>query len=207
MSLLKVSSLLKSLLCGVTQAQNTPVEYWRRYQTSGNTNNDIFFGGFFLLAGGRGGGKFFKVHSMSILAICSNQRKETVPIAKLLRINKTGLLLACIANVSHVFGWFRSKKDRGTGFSVLAAREMKREPKKWKRGEGEGKVGFSLPHPLPALLLAPFFARSLTLVPRSLTLNHTETLATQARPLLEWKWREDTSWCLKKIVTRVTRPC
>ena len=39
-----------------------------------------------------------------------------------------------------------------------------------------------LPHPLPlpALLLAPFFARSLTLVPRSLLRNHTETLATQA---------------------------
>ena len=36
-----------------------------------------------------------------------------------------------------------------------------------------------LPHPLPALLLAPFFARSLTLVPRSLLLNRTETLATQ----------------------------
>ena len=29
-------------------------------------------------------------------------------------------------------------------------------------------------------LLAPFFTRSLTLVPRSLILNHTETLATQA---------------------------
>ena len=31
-----------------------------------------------------------------------------------------------------------------------------------------------------ALLLAPFFARSLTLVPRSLLINRTETLATQA---------------------------
>ena len=37
-----------------------------------------------------------------------------------------------------------------------------------------------LPHPLPALLLAPFFARSLTLVPRSLLLDRTEMLATQA---------------------------
>ena len=35
-------------------------------------------------------------------------------------------------------------------------------------------------NPLPALLLTPFFARSLTLVPRSLLLNRTETLATQA---------------------------
>ena len=41
------------------------------------------------------------------------------------------------------------------------------------------------PHPLPALLLAPFFARSLTLVPRSLLLNRTETLATQAKGYLK----------------------
>ena len=34
-----------------------------------------------------------------------------------------------------------------------------------------------LPHPLPDLLLTPFFARSLTLAPRSLLLNRTETLA------------------------------
>ena len=45
-------------------------------------------------------------------------------------------------------------------------------------GEGEGKKPFFLPQPLPALLLAPFFARSLTLVPHSLLLNRTETLAT-----------------------------
>ena len=37
-----------------------------------------------------------------------------------------------------------------------------------------------LPHPLPALLLAPLFSRSLTLVPRSFLLNRTETLAAQA---------------------------
>ena len=38
-----------------------------------------------------------------------------------------------------------------------------------------------LPHPLPALLLTPFFARCLTLVPHSLPLNRTETLARQAK--------------------------
>ena len=43
-------------------------------------------------------------------------------------------------------------------------------------------VSFLSSPPLPALLLAPFFARSLTLVPRSLLLNRTETLATQAKP-------------------------
>ena len=37
-----------------------------------------------------------------------------------------------------------------------------------------------LPHPLPAVLLAPLFSRSLTLAPRSFLLNRTETLATQA---------------------------
>ena len=40
------------------------------------------------------------------------------------------------------------------------------------------------PPPLPALLLTPFFARSLILVPRSLLLNRTETLATQATCLV-----------------------
>ena len=59
--------------------------------------------------------------------------------------------------------WFRSR----TGFSVLAAREIEREPT-------------FLSYPLPGLLLAPFFARSLTLLPRSLLRNRTEKLATQA---------------------------
>ena len=56
-----------------------------------------------------------------------------------------------------------AEKNRGRGFSFLIAREIKREPT-----------------PFPALLLAPFFARSLTFVPRSLLLKRTETLATQA---------------------------
>ena len=63
-------------------------------------------------------------------------------------------ILACVASVSV---YFRSKKKQGTGFSVLTAREMKREP---------------------------FFAPSLTLVPRSLLLNRTETIATQASFIL-----------------------
>ena len=49
------------------------------------------------------------------------------------------------------------------------------------RGEGEGrKPSLSFP-PLPGLLFAPFFTRSLTLVPCSLLRNRTETLATQAK--------------------------
>ena len=65
------------------------------------------------------------------------------------------------------------------GFSVWAAREMEREPKK-KKGGGGGGEGTFPPHLLPALFLAPFFARSLTLVLRSLVRNRTEKLATQA---------------------------
>ena len=46
-----------------------------------------------------------------------------------------------------------------------------------KEGVGEGKEGKVFPTPSP---LAPFFARSLSLVPRSFLRNNTETLATQA---------------------------
>ena len=76
--------------------------------------------------------------------------------------------LACVASVS-IWPGFGAKKDR--------------EPKSEKGGGGgeRRKLSF-LPHPLPALLLAPSFARSLTLVPRSLFLHRTETLATQATP-------------------------
>ena len=57
------------------------------------------------------------------------------------------------------------KKDRGTTRNIgSAARKMEREPKK---------------RMLPALVLIPFFPRSLTLVPRCLLRNCTETLATQ----------------------------
>ena len=49
---------------------------------------------------------------------------------------------------------FGAKKERGTGFSVLAAREMEREP---------------------------FFAPSLTLAPCCLLRNRTETLAARGR--------------------------
>ena len=67
-------------------------------------------------------------------------------------------------------------------------REKWNESQKVKEGEGEGKEGnfpSFLPHSLPALLLAPFSPRSLTLVPRSFLLNRTETLATQARDTWE----------------------
>ena len=55
---------------------------------------------------------------------------------------------------------------------------MEREPKK-KEGEGGGE-GRTLPHPLLALLLQHFSHGLVTLAPRSLLRNRTETLAMQA---------------------------
>ena len=84
--------------------------------------------------------------------------------------------LACVASVSV---WFRSKEIPRKGLSVLTARETR--AKKERGGGGrEGRKPSFLPHPLPALLLAPFFSGSLILVPRSFLLNRRETLATQA---------------------------
>ena len=87
-------------------------------------------------------------------------------------------------------GSLRSKRFRlvsGQKKTVEDFRFWPREQKKWEpknerggRGRGRKDSFFFLPHALPALLLAPFFARSLTLVPRSLLLNRTETLATHA---------------------------
>ena len=73
---------------------------------------------------------------------------------------------------------------------------------------------FFLPHPLPALLLAPFFPRSLTLVPRSLLLNRTETLAKQATYWLLFKGGRifgaicvfvSSTWSSKITVTKEKR--
>ena len=66
--------------------------------------------------------------------------------------------LACVASVSLRFRSKERPRNRILGFG---------------RARNETRA---------ALLLAPFFARSLTLVPRSLLLNRTETLATQATP-------------------------
>ena len=91
----------------------------------------------------------------------------------LVRVVLVVFSVACVASVSV---WFRSKER-----PVLAAREMKRDAKNERGERGRGrKETFFLPNPLPAHLLAPFFGQSLTLVPRSLLLNRTETLATQA---------------------------
>ena len=71
-------------------------------------------------------------------------------------MRKTRAPVACLASVSV---WFRSKERPRNG--ILGFGRARNETR--------------------ALLLTPFFARSLTFVPRSLPLNRTETLATQAR--------------------------
>ena len=88
--------------------------------------------------------------------------------------------IACVASVSV---WFRSKERPRNGIHRFGPERNETRAKKWKvgGGGGEGRIPSFLFHPLPALLLEPFFARSLTLVPLSLLLNRTETPATQAR--------------------------
>ena len=85
----------------------------------------------------------------------------------------SAIRLACVASVSV---WFRSKERLR-----FWPREKWNESQKMKEGGGEGgrKVSFP-PHLLPDLFLATLFARSVTLVPRSLLVNRTETLAMQA---------------------------
>ena len=59
-------------------------------------------------------------------------------------------------------------------------RELRHDSPSGRFSKSRGLSPSFLPPPLPALLFTPFFARSLTLVPRSLLLNRTETPATQA---------------------------
>ena len=70
------------------------------------------------------------------------------------------LFAVALACVRYAFP-FVFKAKGGAGLPVLAAREMERDP------------------PIPALLLSPFSRglTSLTLVPRSLLRNRTETFA------------------------------
>ena len=72
---------------------------------------------------------------------------------------------------------FRWNGSRNTRFLFLAALEMEREPKNKRRGRGRGRKRkdeegpYVSSPPLPPLFLASFFARSFTLVPRSLLRN------------------------------------
>ena len=89
------------------------------------------------------------------------------------------ITLACVASV---FVWFRSNERPRNGILGFGRARNETRANKWRGGGGGGGERFPcfLPHPLLALLLAPFLARSWTLVPRSLLPNRTETLATQA---------------------------
>ena len=57
------------------------------------------------------------------------------------------------------------------------------------------------------VLAAPFFARSLTLVPRSLLLNHTETLATQPSIKVNKNFRLENSFRKNRTTFQMFRCC
>ena len=103
-----------------------------------------------------------KYFSRSANCVCYS---KTHTILFVLCLPKEGInqLSTSLRNKRFHFG-FGVKKDQGTGCQVFG-RAMKREPKR---------------EPPPSRLLAPFFARFLTLASRSLLRNSTETLATQA---------------------------
>ena len=82
----------------------------------------------------------------------------------------TGLKFSC-----GKFSSLRSKRFRLVSERKKKKKNEERDFRFWLREKWNESL--SSP-PLPAL--RPFFARSLTLVPRSLLLNRTETLATQA---------------------------
>ena len=71
------------------------------------------------------------------------------------------------------------RKTKEWDFRFGQREKWNENQKKKKRGGGGGEGTFP-PHLLPALFLAPFFARSSTLVLRSLVRNRAEKLATQA---------------------------
>ena len=87
------------------------------------------------------------------------------------------LFIACVASVSV---WFRSKKrprnDARNKILGFGRARNETSAKKWKRGRGRKKVSFFSSSPPPH----SFACAILTLVPRSLLLNRTETLATWA---------------------------
>ena len=86
-----------------------------------------------------------------------------------------------------VYGVLNQARPRPTAQGSVAQRGGGGGGGGGQRSMAQGLFGRSrapsfLPHPNPALLLEPFFARSLTLVPRYLFLHRTETLSTQAIP-------------------------
>ena len=68
---------------------------------------------------------------------------------------------------------------RGLGKQSVLVQKTSLRRKRFHLVSEQRKTGFGRARN-ETTLLAPFFARSLTLVPRSLLLNRSETLATQA---------------------------
>ena len=87
---------------------------------------------------------------------------------------------AVLANRSLSFSLVSEQRKTDEGHFRISQRE------KWNES-----------HPLPALSLAQFLARSLTLVPRCLLRNQTETLATQASFSFPLK---SMVWCHQEVI-------
>ena len=111
------------------------------------------------------------------------------------RARRNIIVLGAIACVASVSVCFQTKERRRNGIFGFGRARNETRAKKSGEGGGGGEEGRSLlPHPLPALLLAPFFALSLTLVPRSLLRNQKETIATRALGATKWDSISNEFW-------------
>ena len=108
--------------------------------------------------------------------------------------------------------WLGSEEDTGlvlcchlcpemNAMAKMAKNRQKADDSNWMPKVAPCRVYSKRFRLVSGQLLAPFLSRALTLIPRYLLLNRTETLATQARPLGEqrfwWKrqfWRNWRFW-------------
>ena len=112
------------------------------------------------------------LQSNHILQVCAPTR-----CCQLSRIIWETPVLACKASVSV---WFRSKERPRNGILGFCRARNETSTNKWKRVRSRGrKVSFLYSPPPPH----SFAFAILTLVARSLLLNRTEMLATQATPV------------------------
>ena len=95
--------------------------------------------------------------------------------------------------------WWQSARDEAATWIVYVTSVSVWFQSKRKTEERENATRFKK---LPSLLPAPFFERSLTLVPRSFRRNRTETLATQATTWVfqASQWATSDSRCWMKFV-------
>ena len=90
--------------------------------------------------------------------IWSGRKRVNVDVRESYGLARNEGFLSCsLRSKAFPFG-FGTKKDRGTGFSVLAAREMKQEPNNESRGRERGrKVSFLSSPPPPCSFTCAIF--------------------------------------------------